>query len=104
MTVGKKVICIDDSIKPGKEDFVRYAFPSWIKEGKIYTVRAIIDNQGIVPGMYLREVVNPSIYIKLVGQHQEPAFRLDRFKELEEDSLEESLEEELVLEIEDYIY
>lgn len=104
MTVGKKVICIDDSIKPGKEDFVKYAFPAWIRKGQIYTVRAIVDNQGIVPGMYLKEVVNPSIYIHLIKAHQEPAFRLDRFRELEDSELEQNLEEELSLELEDYVY
>lgn len=104
MTVGKKVICIDDSIKPGKEEFVRYAFPSWIRKGQIYTVRAIIENQGIVPGMYLKEVVNPSIYIHLVASFQEPAFRLNRFRELEDSELEEDLVEELSLELEDYVY
>jgi hypothetical protein len=104
MTVGKKVVCVDASIKPGKEDFVKYAFPSWIKEGQIYTVRAIVENQGIVPGMYLKEVVNPSIYIHLIKTHQEPAFRLDRFKELEDQELEEDLEEVLELELDNFVY
>jgi hypothetical protein len=104
MTVGKKVVCVDASIKPGKEDFVKYAFPSWIKEGQIYTVRAIVENQGIVPGMYLKEVVNPSIYIHLIKTHQEPAFRLDRFRELEDQELEKDLEEVLSLELENFVY
>jgi hypothetical protein len=104
MTVGKKVVCIDDSIKPGKEEFVKYAFPSWIRKDQIYTIRAIVENQGIVPGMLLKEVVNPSIYIHLVKAYQEPAFRLDRFRELEDSELEEDLVEELSLELEDYVY
>lgn len=104
MTVGKKVICIDDSIKPGKEDFVKYAFPSWIKEGKVYTVRAIVENQGIVPGLLLNEVLNPHIFIHLIKTYQEPAFRLDRFKELDEDSLAENIENELELELNDFVY
>lgn len=104
MTVGKKVICIDDSIKPGKEDFVKYAFPSWIKEGKVYTVRAIVENQGIVPGLLLNEVLNPHIFIHLIKTYQEPAFRLDRFKELDEDNLAENIENELELELNDFVY
>ena len=104
MTVGKKVVCIDDSIKPGKENFVKYAFPNWIKEGYVYTVREIVENQGIVPGILLREVANPHIYIHLINTTQEPAFRLDRFRELEEDSLEETIMDELQLEINEYIY
>lgn len=104
MTVGKKVICIDDSIKPGKEDFVKYAFPSWIKEGKVYTVRAVVENQGIVPGLLLNEVLNPHIFIHLIKTYQEPAFRLDRFKELDEDSLAENIENELELELNDFVY
>lgn len=104
MKPGKKVICIDDSIKPGKEDFVKYAFPNWIKEGHVYTVRAIVDNQGIVPGLLLKEIVNPFLYIHLVKTMQEPAFRLDRFKELEEEEKAEDLFNELELEIDEYIY
>jgi len=104
MTVGKKVVCIDDSIKPGKEDFVKYAFPSWIKQGQIYTVRAIVENQGIVPGMLLKEVVNPSIFIHLVKSYQEPAFRLERFKELEEQYNSEEIVNELELEINELVY
>jgi hypothetical protein len=104
MSPGKKVVCIDDSIKPGKEDFVRYAFPSWIQEGKVYTIREIVENQGIVPGLLLNEVVNPHIFIHLIETYQEPAFRLDRFKELEESSLEAELEEVLEVELEDFVY
>lgn len=103
MTVGKKVVCIDDSIKPGKEEFVKYAFPSWIKQGQIYTVRAIVENQGIVPGMLLKEVVNPSIFIHLVKSYQEPAFRLERFKELEEQYNSEEIVNELELEINELV-
>lgn len=104
MTVGKKVVCIDASIKPGKEDFVKYAFPNWIKEGHVYTVRRFVENQGIVPGILLKEVINSQIYIYLIKTTQEPAFRLDRFRELEEDSLEESIMDELQLEVNKYIY
>jgi hypothetical protein len=104
MSPGKKVICIDASIKSGKEDFVKYAFPNWLKEGHVYTVRKLVENQGIVPGLLLKEIINPPIYIHLIKVMQEPAFRLDRFKELEEEELEEDLLAELDLEMTEFVY
>jgi hypothetical protein len=87
MNVGTKVICVDDSIKPGKLMFVGYAYPNWIKEGKVYTVREILPNDDIVPGIVLEEVVNPPLYVHILGRAQEPAFRLTRFRELDDQEL-----------------
>ena len=47
--------------------------------------------------MWLEEVHNFPIYIKLIGREQEPAFRLDRFAKREgAGMLVEELEEELI--------
>ena len=99
--VNQKVICIDDSIKPDRVVFVHYNYPMWVKKGAIYTVREILSNDDIVPGLLLEELVNPGIYIKLLDRVQEPAYRVDRFRELEDDKeAVEELEEVINLEIE----
>jgi hypothetical protein len=99
MRIGQKVVCIDDSIKPGKEAFVRNVYKQWIKEGETYTIRDIIDNDDIVTGILLKEVVNMPIYIHLIDDIQEPAFRMERFKELDEFEEEEELEEVVALDL-----
>ena len=98
MEVGDKVICINANIKVGKLGFVGHAYPNWIKEGSIYTVREILPNDDIVPGILLEEVVNPPLYIHLLGREQEPAFSITRFKRLEHSELETEIEESVGIE------
>ena len=93
--VGQKVVCIDDSIRPGRLSFVGYAYPNWIKKDSVYTVREILPNDDIVPGILLEELVNPIIYIYLLGREQEPAFRTSRFRPLEASELTAEEEDEL---------
>jgi hypothetical protein len=94
MKVGDRVVCIDDSIKPGKLAYVGYAYPNWLKEGSTYTIRAILPNDDIVPGILLKEVKNPPVYIHLLKREQEPAFGTFRFKPLEL-TADEATEEEI---------
>jgi hypothetical protein len=94
MKVGDRVVCIDASIKPGKLAYVGYAYPNWLKEGSTYTIRAILPNDDIVPGILLKEVNNPPVYIHLLGREQEPAFGTFRFKPLEL-TINEATEEEV---------
>ena len=89
MEVGKKVICIDDSIKPEALISVSIMYPNWVKKGKQYTVREFLDNDGIVPGVLLEEVENPIVFIDLIRREQEPAFGLFRFAEEQEAELKE---------------
>jgi hypothetical protein len=84
MKVGQKVLCVDDSIKIGELFTVGKHYKQWIKSGNKYTIREILDNNDIVTGVLLEEVKNSPIYIKLIGREQEPAFRLNRFRELDE--------------------
>ena len=98
--VGQKVVCIDDKVKPGKESFTYVTFPYWIKEGTTYTVRALLDNDDIVPGLLLKELKNPTVFITLLNREQEPAFSLHRFKPLDEYEEEEEQEEKEFLTIE----
>jgi hypothetical protein len=84
MQVGSVVKCIDDSIKAEEILFVSKAYRQWVKKDMEYTVRQIFDNEGIVTGCVLEEIVNGPIPQKLLGgRWQEPAFRLSRFVECE---------------------
>lgn len=84
MIPGQRVVCIDDSIKAGQEEFVPRAYQQWVKKDQVYTVRAILDNQDIVTGILLKEINNKQMYIHLIDDFQEPAFRTSRFRELQE--------------------
>jgi hypothetical protein len=84
MEIRQKVVCIDDSVKVGQEEFVAKAYKQWVKKDQVYTVRAVLDNNDIVTGILLKEVKNNPIYIHLIDDFQEPAFRLSRFRELNE--------------------
>ena len=85
MQVGSVVKCIDDSIKAEEIVFVSMAYRQWVKKDMEYTIRQIFDNEGIVTGCVLEEIVNGPIPQKLLGgRWQEPAFRLSRFVECEE--------------------
>lgn len=82
MKPGDKVICIDDKIDPEKNVEIRRDFEIWITKGKEYTVREILDNNGIVPGILLDEVHNFPKFFKLINRFQEPAFAIWRFRKL----------------------
>lgn len=97
MKVGDKVICVDDSKATGLVDFINYAYPNWILKDNIYTVREILSNDDIVPGLLLKEIVNPEIYIHLLGHEQEPAFRLSRFVPLDKTLAEITIDKELLV-------
>ena len=97
--VGTKVVCIDDSIKPGQESFVAKAYKNWVKIDTVYTIRGIFNNKDIVTGILLKEVVNGPIYIHLIDDWSEPMFATTRFRELSYDELEETEEDaETILE------
>lgn len=74
--VGDRVVCIDDS-KP--KDFKPHHFPNWVVQDETYHVRDILHNDDIVPGVLLREVINPMLFIPLINDIQEGAFRETRF-------------------------
>lgn len=76
------MICIDATIDPDKAEEIRQDFEIWIAKDKEYTVREILDNNGIVPGILLDEVHNLPKYFKLLNRYQEPAFATWRFRKL----------------------
>jgi len=100
MKPGDKVICIDASIEPEKSEEIRRDFEIWITKDKEYTIREILDNNGIVPGVLLDEVHNFPKFFKLINRMQEPAFAIWRFRKLNyATSSEEAVHEEELVEV-----
>lgn len=100
MKPGDKVICIDASIDPGKSAEIRKDFEIWVTKDKEYTIREILDNNGIVPGVLLYEIHNFPKFFKLLGRMQEPAFATWRFRKLNyATKSEEAISEEELVEV-----
>lgn len=89
---GSKIICVDDSIRAEILPTVAKYYKNWVSRDKIYTIREVFQNEGIVEGVLLEEVRNKPIYIELIDKKQEPAFGLFRFRELQDDAMMESVE------------
>ncbi|RYF51293.1 MAG: hypothetical protein EOO38_03590 [Cytophagaceae bacterium] len=94
MQPGDKVVCIDATIEPNKAEEIKKDFEIWITKDKEYTIREILDNNGIVPGLLLDEVHNLPKYFKLLGRYQEPAFATWRFRKLNYSTKTEAVEAE----------
>jgi len=90
--IGDKVICINDAKQPHTVEELNKDVPNWIKRGKEYTIRAIIDSDFVV-GVLLEEVINSPVYFKVVNKVQEPSFLISRFRKREESSV--AVEEEI---------
>ena len=91
--IGERVVCIDDTMKPHTIEELNKDMPNWIKKGVKYTVRGFTDNNGIVEGMWLEEVVNKPLFFKLINRFQEPAFALWRFSRSEPAEIQMEVEE-----------
>ena len=105
--IGDKVVCIDAGIEGRMLGEIINDFPNWLEQDAEYTIREFNDNDGIVTGVLLEEIINPEKYFRLVNKIQEPAFRLSRFRKKEEAYIDPyEIEETKVvnLEIEDYSY
>ncbi len=98
MRPGDKVVCINDKIDPDKIEEIKQDFEIWITKDKEYTIREILDNNGIVTGILLEEVHNFPKFFKLINRFQEPAFAIWRFRKLNYATSEqtEEVSEELV--------
>jgi hypothetical protein len=98
MKPGDKVICINDKIDADKAEEIRRDFEIWITKDKEYTIREILDNNGIVTGVLLEEIHNFPKFFKLINRYQEPAFAIWRFRKLNYATAQatEEVSEELV--------
>lgn len=94
LNIGDKVICINSSMNLHTVAELRKDMPQWVKEREQYTIRGFHDNDGIVTGVLLEELHNPPRWFQLINKYQEPAFRTDRFRKLEETEIEISIEQE----------
>ena len=99
MDIKSKVICIDDSISPEKLQEITQDFPNWIKINNIYTIREILDNDDIVTGVLVNEIINPPKYMRLINKIQEPAFGIWRFRTLLIEDIEHAIATEQVIEV-----
>jgi hypothetical protein len=96
MEVGSRVLCTDSSIKASEIFMVSRVYSMWVDKGREYTIRELLDNDGIVTGVLLEEVINDPIPQELLGgRFQEPAFRVTRFQELHDDMVEANQQQEV---------
>jgi hypothetical protein len=93
-SIDDRVVCINASMNLHTIAELRKDMPQWVKEGEQYTIRGFHDNDGIVTGVLLKELHNPPRWFQLINKYQEPAFKLDRFRKLEETTKEISVEQE----------
>ena len=97
MEIGSKVVCIDDSYVEGTVEELKADCPIWVKKGNTYTILQINDLDYVV-SILLEEIRNPMKYFKLTNDVREPAFKISRFRLLEDDKVNvEELEEIAVL-------
>ena len=94
MKIGDKVLCVDDSINPNMLTDMAFhlIFPNWVKKNEIYTVRDIFDNNGIIASILVEELRNAIIYIDILQVTREAAFRINRFREID-DSMDTAISE-----------
>jgi hypothetical protein len=91
MRPGTRVVCVDDSMIPEIAEWQPKHCPNWVKKDQEYTIREFDDNDGIVDGVLLEEVVNPILYLPKWSRVIEPRFAAWRFRELEDDQVEETV-------------
>ena len=91
--IGEQVVCIDASMQTHTIEELSKDVPNWIVQDKKYIIRGFHDNDGIVLGVLLEEVVNPIKFFKLINKFQEPAFAVWRFRKLNPSEVNVKIEE-----------
>lgn len=91
--IGEQVVCIDSSMQTHTIEELSKDVPNWIVQDKKYIIRGFHDNDGIVLGVLLEEVVNPIRFFKLINKFQEPAFACWRFRKLNPNEVNVNIEE-----------
>jgi hypothetical protein len=98
MEQNDEFICTDDSIAPDQIEWQKKFCPQWPKKGETYTLREWRDNDGIVDGYLMNELINPPCFVIKFNKTMEPAFATWRFKRLQNQppqsvAIEEEVEE-----------
>ena len=91
MDIGTRILCVDDSIPAHLDmEIFKKEFPNWVKKDEKYTIRDIFHNDNIVTSIVVKELKNPILFFPgTINRSQEASFRITRFRELEEDEVEE---------------
>ena len=91
MDIGTRILCVDDSIPAHLNmEVFKKEFPNWVKKNEIYRIRDIFYNDNIVTSIIVKELKNPILFFPgTINRSQEASFRITRFRELEEDEVEE---------------
>lgn len=91
MDIGTRILCVDDSIPAHLNmEVFKKEFPNWVKKNEIYRIRDIFYNDNIVTSIVVKELKNPILFFPgTINRSQEASFRITRFRELEEDEVEE---------------
>ena len=91
MDIGTRILCVDDSIPAHLDmEVFKKEFPNWVKKDEKYTIRDIFYNDNIVTSIVVKELKNPILFFPgTINRSQEASFRITRFRELEEDEVEE---------------
>lgn len=84
-----RYICIDDT-----RNEASVHFQNWVEKDKEYTVRRIEGSLDGTQRVLLNEVRNKPIFIAELGGHAEPGFSVERFRLLDDNTLQEVVEVE----------
>ena len=100
MKAGDIVLCINDTKSHDLKEWIDECnFPVlWVKKDKKYTIREVLDNQGIATGLLLEEIINFPFYIALLNRSQELGYAVWRFRKVQEvtDKVEVEKEENVI--------
>lgn len=89
--IGDTVLCKDSAKRPETQEELSQDVPDWVVKGQKYTIRGFTDNDGIVEGVWLEEIVNPVKFFRLLNRISEPAFGLFRFTRTAENQVESEI-------------
>jgi len=100
MKAGDIVLCVNDTKSSDLKEWIDECnFPVlWIKKDKKYTIREVLENQGIATVLLLEEIVNFPFYIPLLNRSQELGYAVWRFRKVQEvtDKVEVEKEENVI--------
>lgn len=101
MKAGDIVLCVNDTKSHDLKKWIDECnFPVlWIKKDKKYTIREVLENDGIATGLLLEEIINFPFYIPILNRSQELGYAVWRFRKVQEvpDNVEVEKEEKIIL-------